>query len=425
MEKKNRSLTILYDDTDDTREQLDELTVDFIQGCLNCFLQESLLKNLPFVKYIHTLGTLTISVSDAIFTNKVLTFFCELQKNHLSLDELQKHKETFVSPQKYNKEVEIIIKYIDSCTRDKQIKVFARIYQGYLMNNFTTEVFYELTEVNNRIYIGDYDLIGRIVIPKNRLLSNDDNSAINRLMAIGLIKYVAPNDEDNTLKNVELTELGYVFAHYIDITRYTENIIGKKIFSGFLNNTTKYNRPDAINEDSPEHIRYIADKSNNNNYIFEYALQNDDGEPIIEVNLFDRNENNVLCIAAPFYPVTRFLPPQRYYTISYEIIKKVKASVGCFTNFDDNTEIPYNTTGESKLKYSYHITFDSKKLSLKAYNLDQCELDIKSKTITAKDSNAEKLIRYHKSIRDIIVSAGVNQAYFSLSESNDFGFGNN
>ena len=422
MEKKEIILTLSFDDTS---EQIDDLTVDYIQGCLNYFLEESLLKNLPFVKFFHALGKLTISVSDAIFANKVLTFFCELGKNRLSPDEIQKHKESFVSPQEFYKENGIIIKYIDSCTREKQIEVFARIYQGYLMNNFTTEVFYELTEVNKRIYIGDYDFIGKIAITKNRLLTNDDNSAINRLIAIGLVKYAVKNDEDNTLSNVELTELGSVFAHYIDITRYTENEIRNITFSGFLNNSTKYSRPDEIKKDSPDYLRYIVDKSNNDSFIFEYSLQNDDGVSIVGIKIFDRNENNVLCIASPFYPVTRFLPPQRYYTISYEIIEKVKASVGCFTNFDDNAEILYNTTDETKLKYSYHIAFNGKRVCFNAYNLDKCELDLKNKTITQIDCDAVKLVKFHNSISDVIVSAGVNQAYFSLSESNDFGFGTN
>ena len=236
MEEHNLGLVESFNDT---LNQLKDLTEEYFEAGLDTLLEDSFLKELPVVKYIREVCKFVVSVRDVIFVNKVITFFRELKANRLSQKDIQRHRETLSTSKKFNKELEVIIKYIDNCTREKQVEVLARIYQGYLMNNMTSDVFDELIEVNNRMFVGDYDLIGKIAYAKNRLLTKEDKSAINRLISLGLLSETTTNTGNITSdkRAVELTQLGKCFARYLDITRFSESEMRKMMPNPFSNDT--------------------------------------------------------------------------------------------------------------------------------------------------------------------------------------------
>jgi hypothetical protein len=156
--------------------------------------------------------------------------------------------------------------YIDTCTQSLQAKYLARFYLGYLNRDITWEVFQEIAQANQRMFIGDYSLL-EFLATKNRMetVNDNDESSIGRLVALGLVldtrlKSLSGSvrvTEDYENLGVVLSEFGKAFCKYLD---RVDDVRARELDALFAE--SKYISPKAKEMSEKDRINEIARKAN-------------------------------------------------------------------------------------------------------------------------------------------------------------------
>lgn len=416
----------------DSLDKLKDLSIDFFEAGLDSILTDSLLKELPIFNWICTTGKTIIAVRDSMYMNKVLKFFKELKSNRLTTEQIQKHRDELDTPEKYQKELEVVMMYIDSCVRESQVSVLARIYQAYLMGIFTYEVFDELIEVNRRVFVGDYELIGKIACCKSQLLTEDDSPAIERLSSMGLVfdpRLHADliGNEDVKTGEVKLTPLGELYARYLDFKHYNENerSLNTDLLAKREWNVSKYTGHNEFN-----YINYVDGNSTRSRVMdekvldhqrkgfFEYTLSDGDGTNILGIRLYDRENNNVRCFSSRYYSITRFLPQDQYFTIDSDTKQRIKTLLEKFTAFENEEHIEYKMEETAVLKQTYYVKCEGGERIIRASNLARCCFDLRNNPrVVDNYPLAESLVSIHQELEKMLVYENINSEYLSLSDT--------
>lgn len=122
-------------------------------------------------------------------------------------------------------ELETVLQYIDLCMKTAQSKVLARFYRGYINSEISWEVFEELSDINSRMLLCDYEMIKTIVlIPNYQNISDQEEPMISRLTSLGLtidnrVKGSALVTEDSDNDGVVLSVLGKVLGRYLNVSK--------------------------------------------------------------------------------------------------------------------------------------------------------------------------------------------------------------
>ncbi len=112
----------MLDATIDTIEDIAEIGLDSL-------LNEGVIKDIPIVGALFRIGKGVSSVKDAITAKRILIFTQQLRKNNIDGNKLQKHIEKLNDdPKKFNKELEIILDYIDKQAGYIKAKILVNFY---------------------------------------------------------------------------------------------------------------------------------------------------------------------------------------------------------------------------------------------------------------------------------------------------------
>ena len=208
-----------------------DIVMDFTEVGIDLLFEDGIIKEIPIIKTVYTLGKAAVSVRDKFFCQRVLAFIQEFNNGGLTSYDIEKHKIEISDDKKLKKELETVLQYIDLCTKTTQAQILARFYRGYINGEISWEVFEELSDINSRMILCDYDMIKTIVLITNyQNISDEEEPMINRLTSLGLTidnraKGSALLTEDFADNDgVVLSALGKVFGRYLNVSRRDINI---------------------------------------------------------------------------------------------------------------------------------------------------------------------------------------------------------
>lgn len=162
---------------------------DYMEIGIDSFIEEGILKEIPFVKSIVSMLKIGKNIHDRNLLKQTLTFIKEFNSGNISKDKLVAYKSSIENnPKKCEEELgRILILLNNYVDREKSI-MLARLYKSYVMQEINWHEFCEFSEIINRLFIQDIQILKGIKDKNIDIMNNrEDEFRIERLYSLGLI----------------------------------------------------------------------------------------------------------------------------------------------------------------------------------------------------------------------------------------------
>lgn len=129
-----------------------DLGIEYSELALDDFLADGILKEIPIIKTIYSIGKLGLSVNERYFVKKLLVFLKEFHSQTLDEQKINDFKFRFDTDVKYRNQVtEHLIVYTDSFLSVDKSKVFANLFRAFIYGYFDWNHFIHLSTCLNLI----------------------------------------------------------------------------------------------------------------------------------------------------------------------------------------------------------------------------------------------------------------------------------
>lgn len=129
-----------------------DLAIEYAELGLDEFLTDGILKEIPIIKSLYSVGKLGFSVKERFFVKKLFTFLKEFHTRKIDEDKINDFKEKFDANSKYrNKVTEHLIVYLDALLGIDKAKIFANLFRAHIQGYFEWEHFLHLSSCLNAI----------------------------------------------------------------------------------------------------------------------------------------------------------------------------------------------------------------------------------------------------------------------------------
>lgn len=199
-----------------------DLAQDYTEIALDTFLQPGLLKDLPLIGTALKLGQSVLTVKNLIMAKNYYIFISELRKDKKTDEKLQKHIfELEKNPDKLQKELEMLLIYIEQYKEQKKAQYMANIYRCYLddsVRGIDWETATDFFEILDRILLRDICDLEKMRTEGATKEIFLDHSGLLRLSALGLLQYFNGQEKEcgNNKKSLaRITGQGKLFYRTI------------------------------------------------------------------------------------------------------------------------------------------------------------------------------------------------------------------
>ena len=178
---------------------------DYLEIGIDSLMNEGILKEIPIVNTI--VGVLKIgkNVHDRNLLKQTLTFINEFNNNKISHDKLKQYKITIENNHKRCEEElgRILLLLNNFIDKEKSI-MLAKIFKAYIEKIINWNEFCEYSEIINRLFIQDINLLnmiydGRVTDTTNR----GDLYRVERLNSLGIIGISFKSTRITTINGVQ------------------------------------------------------------------------------------------------------------------------------------------------------------------------------------------------------------------------------
>lgn len=178
---------------------------DYLEIGIDSLMNEGILKEIPIVNTI--VGVLKIgkNVHDRNLLKQTLTFINEFNKNKISRDKLDQYKITIENnPKRCEEELGRILLLLNNFIDKEKSIMLAKIFKAYIEKIINWNEFCEYSEIINRLFIQDINLLnmiydGRVTDTTNR----GDLYRVERLNSLGIIGISFKSTRITTINGVQ------------------------------------------------------------------------------------------------------------------------------------------------------------------------------------------------------------------------------
>lgn len=193
-----------------------DLSIDFcemgIGSLIENITENEILKKIPIVKTICTVGKVTQNMHNRNLLKQTLIFINEFNSGEINNDKLIAYRSTINNnPKKAEEELGRVLILLNSHMDVEKSKILARLFKSYIYEKIDWSKFCEYSEITNRIFIQDIPLL--FEIEKNNIIA-PKNYKISRLSAIGLVVTAFDVEDESLFQEWKNSEIG---KEYIEI----------------------------------------------------------------------------------------------------------------------------------------------------------------------------------------------------------------
>lgn len=178
---------------------------DYLEIGIDSLMNEGILKEIPIVNTI--VGVLKIgkNVYDRNLLKQTLTFINEFNNNKISHDKLKQYKITIENnPKRCEEELGRILLLLNNFIDKEKSIMLAKIFKAYIEKIINWNEFCEYSEIINRLFIQDINLLnmiydGRVTDTTNR----GDLYRVERLNSLGIIGISFKSTRITTINGVQ------------------------------------------------------------------------------------------------------------------------------------------------------------------------------------------------------------------------------
>ena len=199
-----------------------DLLSDYMELGIDSILADGVLKEIPLLKTMIVGGKIILNIRERNMMKNLIIFLNELNGGSIDKEKLKKHKEElYQNSKKAEKELGRVLIILDQTIDNSKASILGKLYKAYINQDIDWNLFVELTEITNRLYVNDLEVLKLIY---NNQLSDTSNRAdlyrIERLNSLGLIGF-SPNiinigrDDNRQESYVVLNAIGNKYTKII------------------------------------------------------------------------------------------------------------------------------------------------------------------------------------------------------------------
>lgn len=178
---------------------------DYLEIGIDSLMNEGVLKEIPIVNTI--VGVLKIgkNVHDRNLLKQTLTFINEFNNNKISRDKLEQYKITIENnPKRCEEELGRILLLLNNFIDKEKSIMLAKIFKAYIEKIINWNEFCEYSEIINRLFIQDINLLNMIYDGKVSDTTNiRDLYRVERLNSLGIIGISFKSTRITTINGVQ------------------------------------------------------------------------------------------------------------------------------------------------------------------------------------------------------------------------------
>lgn len=162
---------------------------DYLELGVDSILDNECLKEIPIVKTFISIGKITKDIGERNLLKNLVIFLNELNKGNIDKEKLKKYKEVLSNnPKKSEKELGRALIILEQTIDNKKSALLGKIYRAYINQEISWDLLIEFTEITNRLYIKDLDVLYLIYQKQLSDTTNrEDLYRIERLNSLGVI----------------------------------------------------------------------------------------------------------------------------------------------------------------------------------------------------------------------------------------------
>ncbi len=196
---------------------------------LDCLLDDSILKEIPFIKTIYGITKTGFAIREKHMFNKTIQFIQYINNLGKGNDKFEEYKkELKLNNEKCLKELERVLILIDRYIEVGKVNILARLFLNYIESNISWDDFAELSIILDNIFIKDLKELEKIYssryITMNQIF---DKLSFRRIKNQNLIEEI-----QSTIR-----EQNGSISHYFNEFDYQINELGIKLYKYGVENT--------------------------------------------------------------------------------------------------------------------------------------------------------------------------------------------
>lgn len=162
---------------------------DYLELRVDSFISDGILKEIPIVKSIVSVLKIGKNIHDRNLLKQTLTFINEFNNNNISIEKLNRYREDIENnDKKCEEELGRVLLLLNSYIDKEKSIMLAKLFKAYINIEINWNKFCEYSEIINRLFIQDFDLLRKIYYSQVNDTSNiNDIYRVERLNSLGVI----------------------------------------------------------------------------------------------------------------------------------------------------------------------------------------------------------------------------------------------
>ena len=199
-----------------------DIVGDYLELGIDSILENDNLKEIPIIKTFLSVGRITKNIRERNLVKNLIIFLNELNSGNVDKEKLKNHKQQLnQNPKKAEKELGRILIILEQTIDNIKSSILGKLYKSYINQEIEWDLFVEFSEITNRIYINDLNIL--LLIYNNQLSdtsSRSDLYRIERLNSLGVIG-LAPkaiyisNGNSRQDSYITLNRIGKIYSDII------------------------------------------------------------------------------------------------------------------------------------------------------------------------------------------------------------------
>lgn len=166
-----------------------DIVSDYLELGIDSVLDSELAKNIPILKTLISIGKISKNVRERNYMKNLAIFINELNSGNIDNEKLKNHQEKLRNnPKVAEKELGRILIILEQTIDNIKSSILGKLYKSYINQEIEWDLFVEFSEITNRLYINDLEILQLI---HNHTISDTKNRMdlyrIERLNSLGVI----------------------------------------------------------------------------------------------------------------------------------------------------------------------------------------------------------------------------------------------
>lgn len=162
---------------------------DYLELGIDSILENDSLKEIPIVKTFLSIGKITKNIRERNLIKNLVIFLNEFNSGNIDKEKLNKHKEELrQNHKKAEKELGRVLIILEQTIDNIKSSILGKLYKAYVNQEIDWNLFAEFSEITNRLYINDLNIL--LLIFNNQLSDSSNRNdlyRIERLNSLGIV----------------------------------------------------------------------------------------------------------------------------------------------------------------------------------------------------------------------------------------------